>query len=193
MKVALVGVVSFLAAGAALGFELVGPKGAATVVVRADAEASSRLAAEEFAAYVGKVTGRMPRIAVEGHGGETPPPQSARMTGIVRIGTLAKLPDAPAEAKAALAKSKSDESAWTGVRGNTLQAVPNLIRAKDGNWVMTAFGGVSVMRALEQLVGLGDDPDFAEPHPSVQLRDTARAPKFIAAIDKFFADNCTHR
>lgn len=76
-----------------------------------------------------------------------------------------------------------------GVRGNTLQAVPNLIRAKDGNWVMTAFGGVSVMRALEQLVGLGDDPDFAEPHPSVQLRDTARAPKFIAAIDKFFAEH----
>lgn len=76
-----------------------------------------------------------------------------------------------------------------GVRGNTLQAVPNLIRAKDGSWVMTAFGGVGVMKALEQLIGLGDDPDFAEPHPSVQLRDTARAPKFIAAIDKFFAEH----
>lgn len=75
----------------------------------------------------------------------------------------------------------------SGVRGNTLQAVPNMQQAKDGNWVMTAFGGVGVMRNLEKLIGLGDDPDFAEPHPGVQLRHTKRAPKFIAAVENFFA------
>lgn len=74
-----------------------------------------------------------------------------------------------------------------GVRGNTLQAVPNLLQAKDGNWVMTAFGGISVLRNLERVIGLGDDPDFAEPHAGVQLRDANRAPKFIAAVNEFFA------
>lgn len=76
-----------------------------------------------------------------------------------------------------------------GVRGNTLQAVPNLIQAKDGKWVMTAFGGITVMRNLEKLIGLGDDPDFAEPHAGVQLRETARAPKFIAAVESFFSEH----
>ena len=73
-----------------------------------------------------------------------------------------------------------------GIRGNTLQAVPNMQRCKDGQWVMTAFGGIGVMRNLEKLIGLGDDPDFAEPHAGVQLRETARAPKFIAAVEEFF-------
>lgn len=76
-----------------------------------------------------------------------------------------------------------------GVRGNTLQAVPNLLQAKDGEWIMTAFGGISVLRNLEQVIGLGDDPDFAEPHAGVQLRETQRAPKFIAAVEKFFAEH----
>lgn len=76
-----------------------------------------------------------------------------------------------------------------GIRGNTLQAVPNLQLCKDGKWVMTAFGGIGVMRSLEKLIGLGDDPDFAEPHASVQLRETTRAPKFIAAVEKFFGSH----
>lgn len=77
----------------------------------------------------------------------------------------------------------------TGVRGNTLQAVANMQQASDGKWVMTAFGGVGVMKNLERVIGLGDDPAFAEPHPSVQLRDADRAPKFIAAIGEFFASH----
>jgi len=74
----------------------------------------------------------------------------------------------------------------TGIYGNTLQAVPNTQRCSDGKYVLTAFGGVGVMRSLEKLLGLGDDPDFAEPHPSVQKKDLSRAPKFIAAIEEFF-------
>lgn len=76
-----------------------------------------------------------------------------------------------------------------GARGNTLQAVPNLLQAKDGKWVMTAFGGIKVMQNLERVLGLENDPDFAEPHAGVQLRDTSRAPKFIAAVDTFFASH----
>lgn len=74
-----------------------------------------------------------------------------------------------------------------GIYGNTLQAVPNMLKCADGKYVLTGFGGVGVMRNLEKLIGLGDDPDFAEPHPSVQKKDAARAPKFVAAIDAFFA------
>lgn len=76
-----------------------------------------------------------------------------------------------------------------GVWGNTLQAVPNMQKCADGNYVMTAFGGIGVMRALENLLGLGDDPDFAEPHAGVQKHETARAPKFIAAVEKFFSEH----
>ncbi len=76
-----------------------------------------------------------------------------------------------------------------GVWGNTLQAVSNLQKCADGKYVMTAFGGIGVMRNLEILLGLGDDPDFAEPHSGVQKRDTIRAPKFTAAIEKFFSSH----
>ncbi len=72
-----------------------------------------------------------------------------------------------------------------GAYGNTLQAVPNMLKCADGKYVLTGFGGVGVMRNLELLIGLGDDPDFAEPHPSVQKKDLPRAPKFIAAIEEF--------
>ena len=74
-----------------------------------------------------------------------------------------------------------------GVWGNTLQAVPNMQKCADGEWVMTAFGGVGVMRKLEELIGLGGDPDFAEPHAGVQKRETQRAPKFVKAVEKFFS------
>ena len=76
-----------------------------------------------------------------------------------------------------------------GIWGNTLQAVPNMQKASDGRWVMTAFGGINVMRNLERVLGLSDDPDFAEPHAGVQKRETNRAPKFIAAVETFFASH----
>lgn len=64
-------------------------------------------------------------------------------------------------------------------------ALENVQKCKDGNWVMLALGGTAVLRRVEELWGLADDPDFAEPHGVVFKSDGPRAEKFVKAAVEF--------
>ena len=125
MKKMLVAAAASLATGVVLAaFELVGPKGAATVVLAKDCEPSSRLAAEELAEYVFRISGKQAKVEVEGEGGELSTPRGEDASGTVRIGTLEKFPgEVPAEARTALAATDNAEAAWTGVKDGTLWIV----------------------------------------------------------------------
>lgn len=64
-------------------------------------------------------------------------------------------------------------------------ALENVQKCKDGNWVMLALGGYGPLKRVETLWGLGDDPDFAEPHGVVFKTDGPRAEKFVNAALEF--------
>lgn len=72
-----------------------------------------------------------------------------------------------------------------GIYGNSVCALPNVQICGDGNYVMTAIGGVSNFRVLEKLLGLEGDPDFAEPHAVINKTDGPRAEKIVAAMNEF--------
>ena len=104
-------VVAVLANGLVFGFELVGEKNSATIVVAKDAEESSILAAQEITNYVARLTGRILPIV-------TAVPEKG---AAILIGTRAKFPGTPP--KAALAKlngTKKTESYWIGVNANRM-------------------------------------------------------------------------
>lgn len=73
----------------------------------------------------------------------------------------------------------------TGVYGNDVVALPNVQACGDGNYVMTAIGGVSNFVKLEKLLGLEGDPDFAEPHAVINKSDGPRAEKIVQAMNDF--------
>lgn len=98
------------------GFELVGPDACATVVVAADAEESSMLAAEEITNYVARLTGRVLPIA------RAEPPSGAA----ILIGTRAKFPGpgpVPAAARAKLDATGKTESYWIEIAGDRMWIV----------------------------------------------------------------------
>jgi len=64
-------------------------------------------------------------------------------------------------------------------------ALENVQKCKDGNYVMLALGGAAVLKRVENLWGLGDDPDFAEPHGVIFKTDGPRAEKFVKAAEEF--------
>lgn len=66
-----------------------------------------------------------------------------------------------------------------------LSALENVQKCKDGNWVMLGLGGAGVLKRVEALLGLADDPDFAEPHSVIFKTDGARAEKFVKAVVEF--------
>ena len=72
-----------------------------------------------------------------------------------------------------------------GIYGNSVVALPNVQICGDGNYVMTAIGGVSNFVKLEKLLGLEGDPDFAEPHAVINKADGPRAVKIVDAMNKF--------
>ncbi|SHN80108.1 CoA transferase [Desulfitobacterium chlororespirans] len=73
-----------------------------------------------------------------------------------------------------------------GSYGTPLVALANVQQCGDGNWVVTGFGGQGVFKRVEELWGLADDPDFAEPHGTMQKSDGVRAEKFVKAAQEFF-------
>ena len=94
---------------------IVGADSAATVVIAAKPDESSRLAAAEFTNHVFLVTGRLLPV-VEGR----PPASGAK----VFIGTLDAYPvEVPAAAKAYIASAKKGEAAWTGTVDGNLHVV----------------------------------------------------------------------
>lgn len=64
-------------------------------------------------------------------------------------------------------------------------ALAPIQKCKDGNYVMLALGGGAVLRRVEELWGLADDPDFQEPHTVVFRDDGPRAEKFVKAAKDF--------
>lgn len=72
-----------------------------------------------------------------------------------------------------------------GAYGNAVCALPNVQRCGDGNYVMNAIGGGNVFRTVEKLLGLENDPDFAEPHGTINKADGPRAEKIVKAMDDF--------
>ena len=72
-----------------------------------------------------------------------------------------------------------------GAYGNTVVALPNILRCKDGNYISTGIGGVAVFRKVEKILGLEGDPDFAEPHAVINKGDGPRAEKFVKAMNEF--------
>ncbi len=72
-----------------------------------------------------------------------------------------------------------------GIYGNSVCALPNVQICGDGNYVMTAIGGVSNFVKLEKLLGLEGDPDFAEPHAVINKSDGPRAEKIVEAMNKY--------
>jgi len=79
-------------------------------IVTADAScASTRLAADELAYYVKRMTGRELPVCGPGVAGRR-----------VVIGPADKIPDLPAEGRAALAATDNSEASWTGTDGTTL-------------------------------------------------------------------------
>ena len=66
-----------------------------------------------------------------------------------------------------------------------VSALENVQKCKDGNWVMLAIGGTAVCKRFEDLLGLGDDPDFAEPHSVILRTDGARVEKIVQATTEF--------
>jgi len=72
-----------------------------------------------------------------------------------------------------------------GIYGNAVCALPNVQRCKDGNYVMTGIGGVAIFRKLERLIGLGDDPDFAEPHSVIDRDHHPRSDKIVKAMGDY--------
>ena len=96
-------------------FALVGAEKSATVVIPERAEPSTVLAATELTNYVFRISGK--QVEVRGEGEQRTVPS-------VIIGTLKTLGDGvPAAAKAALAKTKNYEAAWTGTDGGKLWIV----------------------------------------------------------------------
>lgn len=55
----------------------------------------------------------------------------------------------------------------------------------DGKYVMTGLGGGAVLKRVEALLGLADDPDFTEPHTVIFKADGPRAEKFVIAVQDF--------
>ena len=105
-------VVPAVLSAAGLPFPLVSGGKAAAVVIAADSEHSSRLAAKELADYVEKASGARPEQIVG------LPPEGAPS---VLIGTLEKFPgEVPAAAKKALAAVDNYEAYWSGVVGDRL-------------------------------------------------------------------------
>ena len=66
-----------------------------------------------------------------------------------------------------------------------VSVLENVQKCKDGNWVMLAIGGTGVFKRFEILLGLGDDPDFAEAHSVIFRTDGARAEKIVKATAEF--------
>ncbi|MBP3539572.1 MAG: CoA transferase, partial [Oscillospiraceae bacterium] len=64
-------------------------------------------------------------------------------------------------------------------------ALPNVQICGDGNYVMTAIGGVTNFQKLEALLGLEGDPDFAEPHAVINKSDGPRAEKIVKAMTDY--------
>lgn len=76
----------------------------------------------------------------------------------------------------------------TGEYGNTLTIMPNVMKCGDGNYVSLGIGGAAVCKRLEELLGLSDDPDFAEPHAGFKKADGPRAQKAYDAVRKFCSE-----
>ncbi len=72
-----------------------------------------------------------------------------------------------------------------GIYGNDVVALPNVQICGDGNYVITAIGGVRNFRILERLLGLEGDPDFAEPHAVINKSHGPRAEKIVKAMTDF--------
>jgi L-carnitine CoA-transferase len=72
-----------------------------------------------------------------------------------------------------------------GIYGNAVVALPNVQICGDGNYVMTAIGGVANFKKIEKLFGLENDPDFAEPHAVINKDDGPRAVKIVDAMNTF--------
>lgn len=155
------------AAPAAKAFTLVENGKAKPVILVANAEESSKLAACEFTNYVYRATGVAPAILV-----------GSGEAGVV-IGTLATLPDVPAAAKAKLAESKSYEASVTVEDGGNFWIV--------GKEEATEL--VGTYKTLEDNLGVRwfkawepDDPgDFVPKADRIELDGTItlRAPFFM--------------
>lgn len=85
--------------------------------------------------------------------------------------------------------NKGIQAPRMGIFGNTVCALPNVQRCKDGNYIMTGIGGVPVFRNLEKLLGLEGDPDFAEPHSKIDRDEHPRSDKIVGAMSQFCASH----
>ncbi len=85
--------------------------------------------------------------------------------------------------------NKGRQAPRMGIYGNAVCALPNVQRCKDGNYIMTGIGGVPVFRSLEKLLGLESDPDFAEPHGTIDRDEHPRSDKIVKAMADFCASH----
>ena len=155
-------------AASAGSFVLVEGGSAARIVIPAEAEESTKLAAKEFADYVEKATGVRPEVAP---GGEA-------KRGALVIGTAATLPGAPVAVLARLQAAKSSEASVTVEDGGVFWIV-----GKEE--VAELYG---VYRTLEDQLGVrwfkaweADDPGELVPRAEKIVLDGAekfRAPYF---------------
>lgn len=67
---------------------------------------------------------------------------------------------------------------------DTVGACKGTQPCKDG-WVFIAVGGAGAVRAMVELFGLGDDPDFEGPIQSITRDKPERARKFTEKLDAF--------
>jgi hypothetical protein len=114
MNVKILSACAVVSAGAAFGFELVGVKDCATVVIAENAEDSSVLAAQEITNYVARLTGRVLPIATD----------VPRSGAAILIGTRERFPaKVPIEALAKLDATTKSESYWIGVAADRMYIV----------------------------------------------------------------------
>ncbi|MDR1069892.1 MAG: CoA transferase [Gracilibacteraceae bacterium] len=83
--------------------------------------------------------------------------------------------------------NRSLQAPRMGIYGNAVCALPNVQVCGDGNFVMTAIGGAAIFQKLENLIGLGGDPDFTEPHGVINRDDHPRGEKIRAAMSAYCA------
>ena len=175
----MIGLLACLVAATAAGsgeplFELVGEKETATIVLAADAEESSQLAATEITNYVFRLTGKQVKVRGEGEG--------KGVGAILRIGTLAKFPgEVPAEAKAKLAKTEKTEAYWIGNDGKAMWIVgkEEVAELYGAYQFLEAKLGIRWFKAATK-----DDPgDYVPPH-----RDTIAFKPFAKLREPSFTE-----
>lgn len=84
--------------------------------------------------------------------------------------------------------NKGKEAVRMG-NANPVVATDGTYRCKDGNWVVVSMSGFAILKRGLPIIGLDNDPDFAEV-PQLVLRSNAvQAEKYLTALRTYCADH----